>query len=106
MEPYARQLSMGCLFSRINDDTQATSANLHNSTYIIDTNTWHVYDRPFTSAISRVPAVCSMHTTTYGDKSFAITPISGPVAWTSLPVSLRSSDITAETSEDISVQLS
>ena len=63
MEPYARQLSKGCLFSRINDDKQATSANLHNSTYIIDTNTRHVYDRPITSDISqRVPAVCSMHT--------------------------------------------
>ena len=32
--------------------------------------------------------------TTYGDRSFAI---NGPVAWNSLPVALRSSDITEET---------
>ena len=32
--------------------------------------------------------------TTYGDRSFAV---SGPVAWNSLPVALRSSDVTEET---------
>jgi len=32
--------------------------------------------------------------TTYGDRSFAV---SGPVAWNSLPVELRSSDVTEET---------
>jgi len=32
--------------------------------------------------------------TTYGDRSFAV---SGPVAWNSLPVALRSSDVTAKT---------
>ena len=32
--------------------------------------------------------------TTYGDRSFAVT---GPVAWNSLPVALRSSDVTDET---------
>jgi len=35
--------------------------------------------------------------TTYGDRSFAV---SGPVAWNSLPVALRSSDVMEETSED------
>jgi len=50
-----------------------------------------VDDRPFPSAISqRVPAVCS-----YGDRSFAV---SGPVAWNSLPVALRLSDVMEETS--------
>ena len=52
-----------------------------------------------TSAISqRVPAVCSAHKDNlkgYGDRSFAV---SGPVAWDSLPVALRSSDVTGETS--------
>jgi len=33
--------------------------------------------------------------TTYGDRSFAA--VSGPVAWNSLPVALRSSDVTEET---------
>ena len=90
-------------FLRINDDTQATSANLHNSTYIIDTNTRHVYDRLFTSAISqRVPVVSSMHTDNLRRQEFC----HHYRQWTSLPVSLRSSDVTAETSEDISVQLS
>jgi len=32
--------------------------------------------------------------TTYGDRSFAV---SGPVSWNSLPVELRSSDVTEET---------
>jgi len=32
--------------------------------------------------------------TTYGDRSFAV---SGPVAWNSFPVALRSSDVTEET---------
>jgi len=32
--------------------------------------------------------------TTYGDRSFAV---SGPLAWNSLPVELRSSDVTEET---------
>jgi len=32
--------------------------------------------------------------TTYGDRSF---DVSGPVAWNSLPVALRSSDVTEET---------
>jgi len=32
--------------------------------------------------------------TTYGDRSFAV---SGPVTWNSLPVALRSSDVTEET---------
>ena len=32
--------------------------------------------------------------TTYGDRSFAV---SGPLAWNSLPVALRSSDVTEET---------
>jgi len=38
---------------------------------------------------------CSAHTqTTYDDRSFAV---SGPVAWNTLPVALRSSDVTEET---------
>ena len=32
--------------------------------------------------------------TTYGDRSFAV---SGPLAWNSLPVALRSSDVAEET---------
>jgi len=36
----------------------------------------------------------SCHHTTYGDRSFAV---SGPLAWNSLPVALRSSDVTEET---------
>jgi len=39
-----------------------------------------------------LPVPCTR--TTYGDRSFAV---SGPVAWNSLPVALRSSDVTEET---------
>jgi len=52
-----------------------------------------------------IQKACLLHTTdsllsvprtrtTYGDRSFAV---SGPVAWNSLPVALRSSDVTEET---------
>ena len=64
----------------------------HNSR--ISVRVLQVDDRPFTSAISqRVPAVCSAHKD-QGDRSFAV---SGPLAWNSLPVALRSSDVTEET---------
>ena len=83
-----------CMLSRPRTSLAALSP-AHSHDVLAEWNTAirpavHICDQP-----TRACCLFRAHgQTTYGDRSFAV---SGPVAWNSLPVALRSSDVTEET---------